>query len=116
MESTEKTSGRGRRLLLRRQRPEWLRPRFGLRLGSHTFAAIGNLSLLQRPCCAVRVSRRCSEVQIAEEVQAYLAAARAGTVFVSPAFSPGEKRVMRAAFEAHLPVVVLVENGFTPYS
>ena len=49
-----------------------------------------------------------------EEVARYLAAAREGAVLVSPSISPGEKAVMRAAFDAHLPLIVLVENGFTP--
>ena len=44
----------------------------------------------------------------------YLTAAREGAVLVSPSISPGEKAVMRAAFDAHLPLIVLVENGFTP--
>ena len=105
-----------RRLLLRRTRPEWLRPHFGLHLGTHTYAAIGNLQLLARPCKAVRVSRRCNEAQLVQEVQTYMAAAQAGTVLISPAISLGEKRVMRAAFESHLPLVALVENGFTPYT
>ena len=105
-----------RRLLLRRTNPQWLRPHYNVRVGRQVCSAIGNLSLLERPCMAVRVSRRCTEEQIQSEMSRYMAAARSGTVLVSPSISPGEKRVMRAAFDAHLPLIVLVENGFTDYS
>lgn len=105
-----------RRLLLRRHNPEWLRPKFNIPIGSHAYATIGNLQLLQQPCMAVRVSRRCSDDQIQAHVHTYLSAAQKGTVLISPAISPGEKKVMRAAFEAKLPVIVIVENGFTEYS
>lgn len=37
-------------------------------------------------------------------------------VLVSPAISPGEKQVMRAAFNEGLPTIVIMENGFTPFS
>lgn len=42
--------------------------------------------------------------------------AQSGTVLISPAISPGEKRVMRTAFDAKFPTVVIMENGFTPLS
>ena len=104
-----------RRLLLKRQRPEFLRPRFDVPCAGYVFQALGNLDLLQATRrLQVRVSRRCSPIQIQEEVERHLAAARSGAVLVSPSISPGEKAVMRAAFDAHLPLIVLVENGFTP--
>lgn len=104
-----------RRLLLKRQRPEFLRPRFDIPCAGYVFQALGNLALLQATRrLQVRVSRRCSPIQIQEEVERHLAAARSGAVLVSPSISPGEKAVMRAAFDAHLPLIVLVENGFTP--
>ena len=65
---------------------------------------------------AVRVSRRLSGQQLDDEVARYLAAAKSGTVLISPAISQGEKRVMRAAFDASLPTIVIMENGFTPLS
>lgn len=104
-----------RRLLLRQARPELLRPRFGLRLGSHVFAAIGNVALLAAPRrVAVRVSRRLAGADLQRVVDGYLAAARDGAVLVSPSISPGEKQVMRTAFDAHLPTIVIMPNGFTP--
>lgn len=105
-----------RRLLLRRQNPEWLHPKFHIQIGTQEYATIGNLQLLKSPCLAVRVSRRCSEEQIQTHINTYLSAAQKGSVLVSPAISPGEKRVMRAAFDAKLPVIVIVGNGFTDYT
>ena len=106
-----------RRLLMKRAHPEYLRPFFDLSIGSHTYNGIGNLALLNAPHrLAVRVSRRNNEAQLQDEVRRYLTAAQAGTVLISPAISPGEKRVMRAAFDAKLPTIVILENGFTPLS
>lgn len=106
-----------RRLLMKRLHPEYLRPFFGLHIGSHTYNGIGNLALLNAPHrLAVRVSRRNNEAQLQDEVRRYMTAARSGAVLISPAISPGEKRVMRAAFDAKLPTIVIMENGFTPLS
>ena len=106
-----------RRLMMKRARPEWLRPFFGLHIGSNTYSGIGNRSLLSAPKrMFVRVSRRLSDSEITAETARYMEAARQGTVLVSPAISPGEKQVMRTAFNAGLPIIVIVENGFTPLS
>ena len=104
-----------RRLLMKRAHPEWLRPFFGLKVGATTYSSLGNQALLRSPRrIAVRVSRRLDSQQIEMEKARYLDMARQGTVLVSPAISPGEKQVIRAAFDAGLPTIVLVENGFTP--
>ena len=106
-----------RRLLMKRTHPDWLRPFFGLRVAGRTYSAIGNRELLSAPQrLPVRVSRRMSESEIEATVHRYIEAARNGAVLVSPAISPGEKRVMRTAFNAGLPTIVLLENGFTPLS
>ena len=106
-----------RRLLMKRARPEWLRPFFGLKIGLHSYSGIGNRELLTAAKRrAVRVSRRLNDDEINREVYRYLEEARQGAVLVSPAISPGEKRVMRAAFDAGLPTIVIMENGFTPLS
>lgn len=104
-----------RRLMMKRANPEWLRPFFGLKVGTTTYSSLGNQALLRSPRrIAVRVSRRLDSHQIEMEKARYLDMARQGTVLVSPAISPGEKLVMRAAFDAGLPTIVLMENGFTP--
>lgn len=106
-----------RRLLMKREQPQLLRPFFNLRQGSHSYNGIGNRELLSAPQrMAVRVSRRLTGQQLEAEVVRYLDAARCGAVLVSPAISPGEKRVMREAFDLHLPTIVVLRNGFTPLS
>ena len=106
-----------RRLLMKRMRPEWLRPFFNLKIGGHSYSGIGNRALLSAPKRkAVRISRRLTEEEIDKEVERYMEEARQGTILVSPAISPGEKRVMRAAFDAGLSTIVIMENGFTPLS
>ena len=106
-----------RRLMMKRARPEWLRPFFGLRIGQHCFSGIGNRDLLNTPRRkAVRISRRLNEAEIAAMETQYLKEAEQGTVLVSPAISPGEKRVMRAAFNAGFPTIVIMENGFSQMS
>lgn len=106
-----------RRLMLKRARPEWLRPFFNLPIASYAFSGIGNCSLLQAPKrIAVRISRRLTGAALDSEVQRYLDEARKGAILVSPAISPGEKRTMREAFNAGLPTIVIMKNGFTPLS
>ena len=106
-----------RRLMMKRARPEWLQPFFNLMIGQHTYSGVGNRELLTAvKRKAVRVSRRLSEDQITEEVKHYLEEAQKGSVLVSPAISLGEKRVMRAVFDAGFPIIIIVENGFTPLS
>ena len=106
-----------RRLLLKRARPDWLRPFFNLKIGATTYSGIGNRNLLRSPRrLPVRVSRRLTKEQIEAVTTQYMEAARHGAVLVSPAISPGEKQVMRTAFDAGFPTIVLMENGFTAMS
>ena len=106
-----------RRLLMKREHPDLLRPFFNLQLGSHTYNGIGNRALLTAPQrLAVRVSCRLVGKDLDAEVARNIEAARAGTVLISPAISPGEKRVMSEAFDLHLPTIVVLRNGFTPLS
>lgn len=106
-----------RRLLMKRANPERLYPFFRWRIGTHEYSGIGNRTLLSSPRrLAVRVSRRLNEQEVESTIQCYLQEARNGAVLVSPSISPGEKRVMRAAFNEELPTIVIMENGFTPMS
>ena len=106
-----------RRLMVKRAKPALLTPFFGLRIGSHTYNGIGNRQLLSvASLVAVRLSRRLTEQQIEAEAARYMALAREGAILVSPAISPGEKKVMRQAFNAGLPMVIILPNGFTPLS
>lgn len=106
-----------RRLLAKRKHPDLFRVQFGLEVGKRPFAAIGNRFLLDRPSkLQVRCSRSLTQEQIQSTVSHHLTAARQGAVLVSPAISEGEKAVMRAALDAHLPLIFLSANSFTPYT
>ncbi len=103
-----------RRLLMKREHPDLFRVQRHVMSAGFTFSALGNLFLLERPVrLFVQCSRRLTEAEIQAKVKEYLAAARQGAVLVSPAISPGEKAVMRAAFNEGLPLIYLQENGLT---
>ena len=103
-----------RRLLMKREHPDLFRVQRNVEAAGMTFSAIGNRFLLDRPVrLQVQCSRHLSEAEIQEQVAHFLTAARQGAVLVSPAISPGEKAVMRAAFNEGHPLIYLQENGFT---
>ena len=103
-----------RRLLMKRETPDLFRVQRDLKIGSQTFSSIGNRFLLQRPTrIQVQCSRHLNDDEVQAKVHEYLGAAAQGAVLVSPSISPGEKAVMRAAFECGYPLIFLQENGFT---
>ena len=103
-----------RRLLMKREHPDLFRVQRNVEAAGMTFSAIGNRFLLDRPVrLQVQMSRRLSEAEIQDQIAHFLTAARQGAVLVSPAISPGERAVMRAAFNEGLPLIYLQENGFT---
>lgn len=103
-----------RRLLMKREHPDLFRVQRNVMAAGISFSAIGNCFLLDRPTrLLVQFSRRLTEAEIQAKVKEYLTAARQGAVLVSPAISPGEKAVMRAAFNESLPLIYLQENGLT---
>ena len=103
-----------RRLLMKREHPDLFNVQRNVEAAGMTFSTIGNRFLLDRPMrLQVQCSRRLNEVEIQEKVAHFLTAARQGAVLVSPAISPGEKAVIRAAFNEGLPLIFLQENGFT---
>ena len=99
---------------MKREHPDLFRVQRNVEVAGITFSAIGNRFLLERPYrLPVQCSRRLSETEIQTLVTKYLKAARQGAVLVSPSISPGEKAIMRAAFDEGLPLIILLENGFT---
>lgn len=103
-----------RRLLMKREHPEFFRVQRELTVAGQQFSAIGNRFLLERPVrLQVQCSRRLNAEELAWRQAEWLAEARRGAVLVSPCISKGEKQVMRAAFDEGLPLIVLQENGFT---
>ena len=103
-----------RRLLMKRLHPEFFRVQRNVQVGSYEFSAIGNRYLLSHPVrLQVQCSRRLTQEEIAQQMNHYLGLAKRGAVLVSPNISPGEKAIMRAAFDAGYPLILLQENGFT---
>lgn len=103
-----------RRLLMKRLHPEYFRVQRNVQVGSYEFSAIGNRYLLSHPVrLQVQCSRRLTQEEIVQQMNHYLGLAKRGAVLVSPSISPGEKAIMRAAFDAGYPLILLQENGFT---
>lgn len=104
-----------RRLAMKRSHPDLFQVQRNITVGIYTFAALGNIFLLDAPCLMqVQCTRKLTLQQINDTVQQFLSHAQNGAVLVSPSISPGEKAVMKAAFERGFPVIVLQENGFAP--
>ena len=104
-----------RRLAIKRHKPDYFQVQQGINLAGHTFAALGNLFLLQAPqLLQVQCTRRLTPQEIADTCRRFMDQAANGAVLVSPSISPGEKAVMRAAFEHGYPIIILQENGFAP--
>lgn len=106
-----------RRLLVRREHPDYFRVRFGLTIAGQSYAAIGNRFLLYRPeKLQVQLSRRLTDKEIALCVARFTEAAHKGAVLVSPAISKGEQAVMRKALNDGLPLIFLTPWGFSKFS
>ena len=105
------------RLAVRRMHPDLFRVRFNQQVAGRSYAAIGNRFLLHRPeRLQVQLSRKLTEEEIEERVRHFMTKARGGAVLVSPAISPAEQRVMRAALDASLPLIFLTPWGFNSFS
>ena len=104
-----------RRAAIKRHHPEFFKVQRDVSVAGLTFAALGNLFLLQSPqLLQVQCTRRLTPEQIEDTVAQFLEQASRGAILVSPSISAGERAVMRAAFEHGYPTIVLVENGFAP--
>ena len=105
-----------RRLWTKRHHPEFFITQHDIAIGETQVAIAGNRFLLEHPYkVVVQCSRSIkTEEAIQREVNRYMAMARDGAILVSPSISPCEKAVMRAAFQAGVQEIVLLENGFSP--
>ena len=105
------------RLALKRALPHFLRVKENVDIHGYKCSAVGNLSLLSSPRkLRVRISRSISPELLEQEKARLLTAAREGAILVSAAISPGEKSIMRTAFDEGLPLIILLENGLHPMS
>ena len=104
-----------RRLAVKRHHSDYFKIPRQVQVGELTFAAMGNLFLLQAPLLLqVQCTRKLSQEQIQEQCHHFLSQAEQGAVLVSPSISPGERAVMQAAQDAGYPIILLRENGFAP--
>lgn len=104
-----------RRRWIKVNHPEYFTSRSGIIIDGTQMPMMGNRSLLSHPCkAAVRCSRRQSEEEIERECCRFLSKAAEDAVLVSPCISPCEKAVMRRAFDAGYPLIIVLENGFAP--
>lgn len=103
------------RLWTKRNVPELFIKNTDIIIGTTPVTTMGNRFLLEYPEKKnVKISRSLSKDEIESECRRYLNMACRGAVLVSPCISPGEKEVMRRAFDAGYPTIVLIENGFAP--
>ena len=102
-----------RRLMVKHAHPDYFRVQRNIKEKGLEFSAIGNLFLLRKPLLQIQCSRHLTETEIQEMKEKALIACASGAVLISPCISPGEKAVMRAAFEKDYPEIVLLENGLT---
>ena len=103
-----------RRLLLKRLHPEYFTCLGKLTVVGVEMEAMGNRFLLDYPAKKqVQCSRHLYDPEIEAEKEALLEqATREGAIVVSPCISRGEKVITTAAMQEHLPLIVLLLNGF----
>ena len=105
-----------RRRLIKERCPDLFTVKHNIGSHGYTFEALGNAFLLDYPR---RVFVQCSRCVSDADLDFLLHKAEPdfenGSVFVSASVSPGEKLVMRQAFDRGCPTIVLRENGFAQY-
>ena len=105
-----------RRLLLKRQHPEYFTQLGTINAAGLPMAAMGNPALLAAPTkLQVQCSRHLYPWEIEQRKQSFLAAGRKGAVIVSPCISPGEQQIATACMAAGIPLIVLLLKGFPPF-
>ena len=105
-----------RRLLLKRQHPEYFTQLGTINAAGLPMAAMGNPALLAAPTkLQVQCSRHLYPWEIEQRKQTFLAAGRKGAVIVSPCISPGEQQIATACMAAGIPLIVLLLKGFPPF-
>ena len=105
-----------RRLFIKRQHPEYFRQLGEITVAGITMKAMGNRFLLDNPIKRqVQCSRKLTPEEIEQQKQFFLNEGAQGAVLVSPCISPGEQQITTAALEEHIPLIVLLLNGFPPF-
>ena len=105
-----------RRLLLKRQHPEYFTCLGTLTVANIPMQAMGNRFLLDYPVkLQVQCSRSLSPDEIEKRKDMFLQEGHNGAILVSPCISPGEKQITTAALAKSIPLIVFLLNGFPPF-
>ena len=111
------------RLATKRLYPGYFRVQEGIEIAGRTYAAVGNMALLQAASYApVHVRQTMVDAAAHGDTQPLrnymngcVLAARRGTVMVSPFISSKEKEVKAVLLAEQHPFIVLADNGFRDY-
>ena len=105
-----------RRLLVKREHPEYFRQLGTITVAGTPMQAMGNRFLLDNP---VKLQVQCSRSLTPEEIEQrkdfFLNEGTSGAILVSPCISPGEQQIATAALQAHIPLIVLLLKGLPLY-
>ena len=105
-----------RRLLLKRQHPQYFTVLSGMEVAGRSCQIVGNRFLLDIPDkMAVIVHRRNTDEENARLRDEWLACGERGGVLVSAAISPKEKAVLREAMSRGYRIILLRESGFPEF-
>ena len=106
-----------RRLLLKRQHPEYFTRLAPLTAVGVRMQAMGNATLLTHCLKMQRLqcSRHLYQQEIDQEREKFLAAGCAGTTIISACISDGEQQIATACITVGIPFIVLLVHGFPPY-
>ena len=105
-----------RRLLLKRQHPQFFSHLGTITVAGIAMQAMGNAALLQCPQkLQVQCSRHLYPFEIDHLQMQFLEAGRKGAVIVSPCISPGEQQIATACMAEGIPLIVLLLKGFPPF-
>ncbi len=105
-----------RRLLLKRQYPQYLSHITTIHIAGIEMQAMGNTTLLQSLTkLQVQCSRHMYPWEIQKRKEQFLTAGHKGAIIVSPCISPGEVEITTACMEAGIPLIVLLLKGFPPF-
>lgn len=112
-----------RRLAVKKLFPGFLRTMRDIEIGESSFDAVGNVLLLQSASYGtvhvrhdlVNMAKVGQDVPLRAYMNGCLASARAGAVLISPFVSSYEQAVLKELVKENLPVIYLLDNGFSPY-
>ena len=105
-----------RRLLLKRQTPEFFTALQGMNVAGRSCQVVGNRFLLDIPDkVAVIVHRRYTDDELNRLREEWLACGERGGVLISAAISTKEKEVLREAMNRGYRIILLRENGFPKF-